>query len=142
MQYRTSKDWVNDLISGAVDFAFIDSVSGVGLATEGRVRVLAGTTAERAASLPDIPTMKEGGIAIEMPGWWAAFSPAGTPKPILDRLHAEFSAVVTTDEGKKFFNLLGNDTWVTTLDEARAIYLKEYKDWGEYVRIAKIEPQG
>ena len=142
VQYRTSKDWVNDLISGAVDFAFIDSVSGVGLATEGRVRVLAGTMAERAASLPDIPTMKEGGIAIEMPGWWAAFSPAGTPKPILDRLHAEFSAVVTTDEGKKFFNLLGNDTWVTTLDEARAIYLKEYKDWGEYVRVAKIEPQG
>lgn len=142
VQYRTSKDWVNDLTSGAVDFAFIDSVSGVGLAKEGHVRIIAGTTSERAASLPDVPTMKESGVAIDMPGWWAAFAPAGLPKPILERLHDDFSAVASTEEGRKFFNVLGNDTWVTTLDEARSIYLKEYKDWGEYVRIAKIEPQG
>ena len=142
VQYRTSKDWVNDLTSGAVDFAFIDSVSGVGLAKEGRVRVLAGSTGERSPSLPDVPTMKEGGIAVDLPGWWAAFAPAGLPKSVLEKLHAEFSAAVTTAEGKTFFNQLGNDPWVTTLDEARDIYLREYKDWGEYVRIANIEPQG
>ena len=72
VQYRTSKDWVNDLISGTVDFAFIDAVSGVGLAKEGRVRVMAGSTPERSAALPEVPTMKEGGVAIDMPGWWAA----------------------------------------------------------------------
>ena len=77
VQYRTSKDWVNDLNSGAVDFAFIDSVSGVGLGREGRVRILAGTVGERAASLPDVPTMREGGIAIDLPGWWAAFPRLG-----------------------------------------------------------------
>ncbi|MGZ5805213.1 MAG: Bug family tripartite tricarboxylate transporter substrate binding protein [Xanthobacteraceae bacterium] len=142
VQYRTSKDWVNDLISGTVDFAFIDAVSGVGMAKEGRVRVVAGTTAERAAALPDVPTMKEGGIAIDMPGWWAAFTPAGTPKPILAQLHTVFSEILATDEGRKFFTVLGNDTWTTTLEEARAIYLKEYEDWGRYVKIAKIEPQG
>ena len=102
----------------------------------------AGTTGERTASLPDVPTMREGGVEIDLPGWWAAFLPVGVPKPILDLLHKEFSEVVMTDEGKKFFNQLGNDPWVTTLEEARGIYLKEYKDWGDYVRIAKIEPQG
>jgi tripartite-type tricarboxylate transporter receptor subunit TctC len=61
VQYRTSKDWVNDLNSGTIDFAFIDSVSGVGLGKEGRLRILAGTTGERTASLPDVPTMREAG---------------------------------------------------------------------------------
>jgi tripartite-type tricarboxylate transporter receptor subunit TctC len=142
VQYRTSKDWVNDLTSGAVDFAFIDAVSGVGLAKEGRVRVLAGTMPDRAAALPEVPTMKEGGVAIDMPGWWAAFTPAGTPKSILDQLHTIFSDIINTDEGRNFFTVLGNDTWTTSLEDARKIYLKEYKDWGEYVKIAGIEPQG
>ena len=142
VQYRTSKDWVNDLTSGAVDFAFIDAVSGIGLAKEDRLRVLAGTTGERVASLPDLPTMKEEGVDIDLPGWWAAFTPAGTPKPVLDLLHDAFSAIVTSDEGRKFFVQLGNDPWVTTLEQARDIYLKEYRNWGDYVKVAKIEPQG
>jgi tripartite-type tricarboxylate transporter receptor subunit TctC len=143
VQYRTSKDWVNDLNSGTIDFAFIDGVvSGVGLGKEGRLRILAGTTGERTASLPDVPTMREGGIAINLPGWWAAFAPTGLPRPILEKLHKEFSDVVSTDEGRTFFNQIGNDPWLTALDQARNIYLKEYKDWGEYVRIANIEPQG
>jgi tripartite-type tricarboxylate transporter receptor subunit TctC len=142
VQYRTSKDWVNDLNKGDIDFAFIDAVSGVGLGKEGHVRILAGTTAERLASLPEVPTMLEGGVPVSMPGWWAAFAPAGLPKPILTKLHDEFSAVITTEEGKKFFTQLGNDPWVTTLDEAKALYQKEYQDWGRYIREANIEPQG
>jgi tripartite-type tricarboxylate transporter receptor subunit TctC len=142
VQYRTSRDWVNDLNSGALDFAFVDSVSGIGLGREGHVRLLAGTTGERAQSLPDVPTMREGGIAIDLPGWWAAFAPAGLPQPILQQLHQDFSEIVMDDQSKKFFNQLGNDPWVTTLDQARDIYLKEIEDWGDYVRIANIEPQG
>ena len=37
---------------------------------------------------------------------------------------------------------LGNDPWVTSLEQARDIYLKEYRNWGDYVKVAKIEPQG
>jgi tripartite-type tricarboxylate transporter receptor subunit TctC len=142
VQYRTSKDWVNDLNSDAVDFAFIDSVSGIGLGKEGRVRIIAGTTGERAQSLLDVPTMREGGVTIDLPGWWAAFAPAGLPQPILEQLHKDFSEVMIDEQSKLFFNQIGNDPWVTTLDQAREIYLKEIKDWGDYVRIANIEPQG
>jgi tripartite-type tricarboxylate transporter receptor subunit TctC len=142
VQYRTSKDWVNDLTSGAVDFAFIDATSGVGLATENRVRVVALTMGERSKALPQYPTMKEGGVALDMPGWWAVFSPAGTPKPVIDQLNKAFSQVVTSPEGADFFTRLGNDPWVTTPEQGHQFYLKEYKDWGEYVRVARIEPQG
>jgi tripartite-type tricarboxylate transporter receptor subunit TctC len=142
VQYRTSKDWVNDLTSGAIDFAFIDSTSGVGLAAENRVRVVALTMGERSKALPQYPTMKEGGVPLDMPGWWAVFAPAGTPKPVIEQLNKGFSQVVTSDEGRAFFTKLGNDPWVTTPAEGHAFYLKEFKDWGEYVRVAKIEPQG
>jgi tripartite-type tricarboxylate transporter receptor subunit TctC len=142
VQYRTSKDWINDLTNGAIDYAFIDSTSGVGLAAEGRLRVIALTMGERSKALPQYPTMKEGGVALDMPGWWAVFAPAGTPKPIIDQLNKAFSEVVSSEEGRTFFTRLGNDPWVTTPAEGHAFYLKEYKDWGEYVRVAKIEPQG
>ena len=47
-----------------------------------------------------------------------------------------------TNEAKTFFSSTGYDTWITTAQEGRAAYLKEFKDWAEYVKIAKIEPQG
>jgi len=142
VQYRTSKDWVNDLTSGAIDFAFIDATSGVGLAKENRVRVVALTMGDRSKALPQYPTMKEGGVALDMPGWWAVFAPAGTPKPVVDQLNKMFADVMKKDEVQAFFTRLGNDPWITTPAEGKKFYLKEYKDWGEYVRIANIEPQG
>jgi tripartite-type tricarboxylate transporter receptor subunit TctC len=142
VQYRTSKDWLNDLNHGDVDFAIIDAVSGVGLAKQGNLRILAGSADARSLSLPDLPTMKESGVDISVPGWWAAFTPAGVPQPIINKLHDDFSAVASSEEGKAFFNKLANDPYVTTLDQAKEIYLKEYKAWGRYVKEAHIEPQG
>ena len=142
VQYRTSRDWLNDLTSGAIDFALIDATSGVGLAKEGRLRVIALTTAEPSAALPEYPTMKAGGVPLDMPGWWAVFGPAGMPKPVVDQLNKALSDIARSEEGTTFFTRLGSDIWITTPAEGHAYYLKEYKDWGEYVRIAQIEPQG
>ena len=142
IQYRTSADWINDLNSGTIDFGFIDASSGVGFAKAGRFRVIAVTSAERSSVLPDIPTLTENGIKTDLIGWWAVFAPQGTPKPILDRLHGAISDSVKPEEARKFFATSGNDIWVTTREEARAAFLKDYKDWAEYVKIAKIEPQG
>ena len=60
----------------------------------------------------------------------------------LDQLQAVFTSVVKADEAKKFFNSITNEPWSTTRAEAHQAYLKEYKNWGDYVRIANIEPQG
>jgi len=141
VQYRTSKDWVNDLTSGAVDFAFIDSVTGVGLAASGQLRVLAVTIGERSKALPEYQTMKEGGVDIDTPGWWATYSPAGTPKPIINQLNKMFSEVVSTDEGKAFFKKLGNDVMVMSAEESQKYYERDFKNWGEWTRLAKIEAQ-
>ena len=68
--------------------------------------------------------------------------PSATPRPIVDRLNAWFSQVVATEESKKFLNGIASDPWIATPDEAQAYFLQEIKEWGEYVKVAKIEPQG
>jgi tripartite-type tricarboxylate transporter receptor subunit TctC len=142
VQYRTSADWINDLASGNVEFGVIDAASGTGHARQNRIRIVAVSTAERFPAMPDVQTMKEGGIDVDLPSWWAAWAPAGTPQPVLDQLHAAFTEVVKSDEAKKFFNSITNEPWPTTRAQAHQAYLKEYRNWGDYVRIANIEPQG
>jgi tripartite-type tricarboxylate transporter receptor subunit TctC len=142
VQYRTSADWINDLMSGTLDFAIIDSASGSGHARQGRIRIVAVSTADRFSTMPDVPTLRESGVDVDSAGWWAAYAPAGTPAAILEQLHTAFTAVVKTPEAKTFFNGISNEPWPMTRAQAHEVYLKEYKDWGEYVRIAKIEPQG
>lgn len=142
IQYRTSADWISDLASGNVEFGVIDAASGTGHARQNRIRILAVSTAERFPIMPDVQTMKEGGINVDLPSWWGIWAPAGTPEAILDQLHAVFTAVVKTDEAKKFFNGITNEPWPMTRAEAHQAYLGEYKNWAEYVRIANIEPQG
>ncbi len=140
--YKTSSDWINDLSAGNLDFAFIDAAAGFGMAKAGRFRVLAVSTAQRSVAMADFPTLTEAGHKIDLPAWWAVFAPQGTPKSILDQLHAVISEISGTGEARQFFAGTGYDPWVTTRDEARAAYLKDYKDWADYVRLAKIEPQG
>ena len=141
VQYRTSADWINDLASGTLDFAIIDAASGTGHAKQNRIRIVAVSMADRFSTMPDVPTLKEAGINVDVAGWWAAFVSTGTPKPVIERLHDAFTQVVKMDEARTFFNGITNEPWSMSQADAHNVYLKEYKNWGEYVRIAKIEPQ-
>ena len=74
--------------------------------------------------------------------WWAALVPSATPRPIVDQINAWFAQVVDTPEARAFPQTIASDPWMTTPDEAQAYFLKDIARWGEYVKIAKIEPQG
>ena len=140
--FRVGADSLNDLQSGAIDYGMYDPVFTMSQAREGRVRMLAVSTAQRMSAVPDLPTMSEAGIPMDLMGWFSAMVPAATPRPILDQINAWFRQVIATDEAKVFFNKLGGDPWVASVDEAQARLLKDVKDWGDYAKIAKIEPQG
>jgi tripartite-type tricarboxylate transporter receptor subunit TctC len=140
--YRTAADSLNDFQSGTVDYALFDNVFATSQAREGRLRILAVSTAQRLMANPDFPTMTELGYPMNLMGWFAAMVPSATPRPIVDRLGVWFSQVVKTDETKAFLNRIASDPFVSTPDEAQALFLQQIKDWGEYVRLAKIEPQG
>jgi len=140
--YRALAELLNDLTSGALDFAFVDNISATSLAREGKVRILGMSTPQRLQSSPDIPTMAEQGIPINLTAWFAAIVPSATPQPVINHINKLFNQVTSSDDGKKFLGGLPSDPWPTTPEEARANIEREIKAWGEYVRIAKIEPQG
>ena len=108
----------------------------------GHMRVLGIGAGERMKSIPDIPTLTEQGYPMDVRTWWAALVPSGTPKPVVDQINAWFAQVVDTPEARTFSATIASDPWVTTPEEAQAYFLKDIARWGEYVKVAKIEPQG
>jgi tripartite-type tricarboxylate transporter receptor subunit TctC len=140
--YRTGADYLNELYSGKIDYAIVDNVQGMAQANAGRMRLLAVGAGTRMRAAPDIPTLTESGYPTDIRSWWAALVPAGTPRPIVDQLNAWFSRVVASEEAKTFLNGIASDPWVSTPDDAQAYFLQQITDWGEYVRVANIEPQG
>ena len=140
--YRTAADSLNDMASGALDYGMFDNIFAASQERAGRVRILAVSTPTRLQANPNTPTMAEQGTPISLTGWFSAMVPTGTPRPVIDQINKVFNQVTSTDDAKKFLNGIASDPWMLTPDEAQAALLKEIKDWQEYVRIAKIEPQG
>ena len=108
---------------------------------EGRLRILAVSSGKRLDASPDLPTMTELGVPMDLTGWWAAMVPAGTPKPVIDRINQWFTQMVSSPEGKSFLNKFGGDPLILTPEAGQQLLLKSIEEWGEYIRLAKIQPQ-
>ena len=142
VNYRTAADTLNDLANGAIDYMLVDNVFAMSQVRENRVRVLAVSTGERLQANPDIPTMTESGIPMDLTGYFAAMVPTGTPQPIMQQLNKWVNEVVASDDTKKFLNSFASDPWVTTSAQGQAYFLKDIENWKNYVKIAEIEQQG
>jgi tripartite-type tricarboxylate transporter receptor subunit TctC len=141
VSYKTAPDSLNEMLSGKVDYGMHDPVFSLAQQREGRLRILAVSTATRLEANPDTPTMTESGVPMDLTGWWAAMLPAATPRPIIDQVNTWFTAIVGTDETRKFLNSFGGDPFINSPQAAQELFLKAIKDWGDYVRLARIVPQ-
>jgi tripartite-type tricarboxylate transporter receptor subunit TctC len=142
VNYKGAPDTLNDAASGAIDFVVADNVFTMAQVREGRLRALAVSTDERLQASPDIPTMNESGVPMNITSYFTAIVPAGTPQPIVDQLGRWVAEVVGTDETRKFLAASASDPWVSTPAQAQAYYLKDIENWKNYVKIADIEQQG
>jgi len=97
--FKGSAPAITAMLGGQVDFAFAVAPDALPHVKAGKLRALAVTSAKRAAPLPDVPTMIEGGVPdYEATAWFGYFAPAGTPREIVDRLNAEIArALVAPD---------------------------------------------
>jgi tripartite-type tricarboxylate transporter receptor subunit TctC len=141
VQYRTAADSLNEMLSGKLDYGLHDPIFALAQQREGRLRVLAVSAGKRLQSQPDLPTMTESGIPMKLDLWWGVMVPTGTPKPIIDTINRWFSQIVRTEETKKFLNAYGADPMINTAERSQEMFETAIKEWGEYVRMAKIEPQ-
>ena len=108
--YRGSGPMLPELLAGTILMAFDNLPTALPHIKEGKMRALAVTTAKRSAVAPDIPTMVEAGLpGYEISSWQGVFAPAGTPKPIVDRLHAEIAKILKDPATSEQLTKLGLD---------------------------------
>jgi tripartite-type tricarboxylate transporter receptor subunit TctC len=141
VQYRTAPDSLNEMENGRMDYGLHDPVFVLAQVRAGRLRALAVSTAKRLDAAPDIPTMTESGFPMDLALWWGVMVPAATPDPIANKINQWFTEIVKQPETKKFLNDSGADPMIRTPDEAQRMFLAAIKEWGDYVRLAGIEPQ-
>ncbi|MBM3608431.1 MAG: tripartite tricarboxylate transporter substrate binding protein [Alphaproteobacteria bacterium] len=143
VQYRTGADTLNDMNSGVIDYCMHDPVTAIANTNNGRLRILGVTTRERMKALPDVPSLHElGAKGLDVPGWWGAMVPAATPKPIVNKLNAMWRQVIDSEETRQFMAKFGADTWSASPEEAQKKLAEDVRAWGEYIKVAGIEPQG
>jgi len=142
VRYRSSADLLNDLTSGRLQFATLDPIFSLAQAREGRLRPLAVSSAERLASVPDLPTMKESGVDMDLMTWWSLSVPKGTPASSIAKLNGWLNQILATDETKAFLNANGSDPLISTPETTQRMFLEAIPIWKEFLEIAKIEPAG
>jgi tripartite-type tricarboxylate transporter receptor subunit TctC len=141
VQYRSAPDSLNEMTNGRLDYGLHDATFALGQRREGRLRVLAVSSSKRLQAAPDLPTMTESGVPMDLDLWWGVMVPTGTPKPIVDTINRWFSQIVSMPETRKFLADSGADPLISTPERAQEMFETAIKEWGAYVRMAKIEPQ-
>ena len=131
-----------DAIGGQTELA-IGSVAVLAPHVKGgKLRAVAVTGDERSHTMPDVPSLAEQGFkGFSALAWWGIFAPAGTPKPILDKFHAELvKALSLPDVKKTLTETLGMDLAVSTPEQLQKWLLGEMSRWGKVVKDNAIRP--
>jgi len=131
-----------DLLGGQIQLIFATAASSVGHIKAGKIRALAVTTAKRSALVPDLPTIAEAGLpGYEANNWNGFLVPGKTPRPIINRLNKELTAVLNAPDIKEALFKQGLDAAPST-PEAFASYMKsEMAKWAKVIKAAGIKPQ-
>lgn len=128
------------LIRGDVQMSSLPAGSVVAQGREGKVRMLAVTTAKRSPLLPDLPTMAEAGIeGVESDAWVGFIAPAGTPKPVLDAVLGHVRAVLTEPKAAERLRPAFMVPVVGTTAEFAAVLKAERARWEPIIKAGQIK---
>ena len=140
--YRANPLAVADLLGGQVSLVFADLSTTLPQIRGGKVKGLGVSSVKRSPLAPDLPTMIEEGIPdYEMIGWFAAFAPAKTPAPVVEKLNGAIKAAVEDKTVQENLLKAGIEPLISTPDELRAYVLSETRKWADIVKAAGIEPE-
>jgi len=138
--YKSSAPSLTDLISGQIQVLFNNAISTVPHVKSGRVRALATTGATRSPALPDLPTVAEAGVpGYENSSWSAIGAPAGTPKPIIERLNKTFADILKMPDIQQKHADVGAQIVGGTPEQFHAYLKAEVAKFGKLVKAAGIK---
>jgi len=140
--HRGSGEARNNVIGGHVQMMF-DAISTMAPNVQaGQVRALGVTGEKRSDVLPDVPTIAEAGVpGYEATIWLGLMAPAGTPKPIVDKLNTEINKVLSRPEVKKEWAEQGASPMIMTPAEFEAYLRKDINKWAEVVKVSGAKVQ-
>ena len=139
--YRGIPALLPDLLAGRISAAFPNISVVLQLIREGQLRALAVTSRRRAAATPDVPTMTEAGISgIDADAWFGLMAPAGTPAPIVERLHRESVRILGQGDVRRRLDELGMSVVASSPAEFAALIQSDTARWAKVIKAAGIKP--
>ena len=141
--YKGSGPAIQDVISGQVDMMFDTTVVAAPHIQSGKLRAIAVTSPKRLASMPDVPTVAESGVAelkdFEVQSWQAIFVPAGTPTPVVSRLHDEIRKILAQPDMQARLKGFGMGPADMGVAQIAAFQKAEVDKWAQVIKAANIK---
>lgn len=138
--YKGGAPQVTALVAGEAQASLATVSTVITHLRAGRLRPLGVNSARRVAVLPELPTIAEAGVpGYEMSPWIGMFAPAGTPRAILERLHAEVSRILQLPEIAQNLSNQALDPWIVSLEEFNTRIRADYEKYGKLIRLAGVK---
>ena len=141
--YKGSGPAIQDVMAGQVDMMFDTTVVAGPHIESGKLRAIAVTSAKRLPTMPNVPTVAESGVPgladYEVISWQAIFAPAGTPRAVIDRLHADIGKILREPEMQERIAKLGMQGADMTTDQIAAFQKAEVAKWAAVIKSANIK---
>ena len=137
--YKGSPQYTIDLLAGRIDFVFAAAGALLPHIKSGRLRLLAVGSASRDSAMPDVPAVNETVPGFEVVGWYGLLTTAGTPAPVIRKLHAELVRILGEPDVKTLYANAGLETAISASPAQFAAYIaSEREKWAKVVKAANI----
>jgi tripartite-type tricarboxylate transporter receptor subunit TctC len=141
-QFKGAGLAIVSLLAGEVSVMFPTTPTVIGYLKAGRLRALGVTTAKRTQALPDVPTISESGVpGYESTQWFGILAPAGTPRPIVDRLNQEIVRIMQAPAMRERLNGQGLEVVTGTPEQFAAHIKAETEKWAKVVKAIGLKVQ-
>jgi tripartite-type tricarboxylate transporter receptor subunit TctC len=138
--YRGDAPAMQDVMAGQAQLTFASLPSALAGAATGKVRIIAVTGPKRVASLPNVPTVSESGLAgYEVETWYGVFTTGGTPAAVVNRLSSEVAQVVNQPQVREAIVKMGMEPAPSSAEEFTRVVLRDMERWGKVVRSVGIK---
>jgi tripartite-type tricarboxylate transporter receptor subunit TctC len=140
--YKGAALYIVDLLAGNMDFAQIQIFQAAPYVRDGKLRALGVTAVARSPLLPDVPTAQEQGVkGYSSYNWNGVLAPAGTPRAVIDRIHAVLSKPLTNPDTRKQMEAVGYEVAGDGPAEYAAFIRSETEKWAKVAKAAGIQPE-
>ncbi len=140
--YKGGGPAMADVIAGQAQIVMPSLIQVVPHIKSGRLRVLGTSGTRRSAVLPDVPTISESGVpGYEAHNWWGILAPAGTPAPVIEKLHRDLTRVLASRETEKRFETEGAEVVRMTPAEFGGFISAELVKWSRVAREVGIKAE-